>query len=339
MTSPYLGEIRMFGGAFEPISWAFCSGQLCQIDWYPELFQLFGAVFGGDGVTTFCFPDLRGRVPIHQGLGVQFGDVGGAETVQLTPDELPAHTHAVQAAGTATTPSPANAIWAENPNAATAPYRKDKADSGMAVAAVSETGGGQGHENMQPFVVMNYIIALVTGADDSTAPFIGEIRAFATTALPPGWVPCDGRALLVQQNPTFFSIIGNYFGGDGVKSFCVPNMAGAVPIHAGQGNGLTNRILGQSGGVTTVTLTSDQLPAHTHTAVCSSSVGDAYSPGAGYWAADAGGGASYVASGATTQMAAGAFGKTGGTEAHDNMQPYLAITYAIASEGVYPQRG
>src|SRR5271155_1181943 len=100
MASPYVGEIRMFGGNFAPEGWLFCDGSLLAISEYTTLFQLIGTTYGGNGQTTFALPDLRGRVPVHQGSGFVMGQQDGAETVTLTAEQLPAHTHALNATTT-----------------------------------------------------------------------------------------------------------------------------------------------------------------------------------------------------------------------------------------------
>jgi microcystin-dependent protein len=108
---PYIGEIRMFGGNFAPLSWAFCNGQTLPISEFAALFNLIGTTYGGDGQTTFALPNLQGRLPVHQGNGFAMGQVGGSETVTLTTAQLPAHPHSFQAnPGTGSQKSPANNV-------------------------------------------------------------------------------------------------------------------------------------------------------------------------------------------------------------------------------------
>ena len=119
---PFLGEIRMFGGNFAPQGWATCDGQILSIAQNTALFSLLGTTYGGNGQTTFALPDLRGRLPVHIGGGLTMGQAGGSETVILTTTNLPAHTHAANAASAATTLGPASQYWAADPGANVAPY-------------------------------------------------------------------------------------------------------------------------------------------------------------------------------------------------------------------------
>src|SRR5437762_5137132 len=104
MSSPFIGEIRMFGGNFAPVGWAFCNGQLMPIDQNDALFNLIGTTYGGDGQTTFALPNLQSRVPVHVGPGFALGQAGGAETVTLTTSQFPAHSHVPQASDISTSP-------------------------------------------------------------------------------------------------------------------------------------------------------------------------------------------------------------------------------------------
>jgi microcystin-dependent protein len=166
----FIGEIRMFGGNFAPRGWALCDGQLLPISQYTALFSLLGTTYGGDGRTTFALPDLRGRVPIHAGHGpglsdYRLGQTGGQETVTLTTQQIPAHSHTAsvsQAADSSvgTSDKPENMLPARN--AASTPQYGTTANVNMSGASVSvgNTGGNLPHENMQPYVTVNYIIAL-----------------------------------------------------------------------------------------------------------------------------------------------------------------------------------
>lgn len=159
MADPYLGEIRMFGGNFAPQGWMFCAGQTLSISENDALFTLVGTTFGGDGVTTFGLPDLRGRIPIHQGGGIVAGEIGGTETVTLSPAQLPAHTHPLLASGsTANNPNPGNNVPGES--SVISMYQSGAASAAMAAGATSSVGGNQPHDNMQPFLCINFIISL-----------------------------------------------------------------------------------------------------------------------------------------------------------------------------------
>ena len=164
MSSPYVGEIRMFGGNFAPVGWAFCDGSLQSIAQNDVLFNLIGTTYGGDGQTTFGLPDLRGRVPIHAGTGPglstrNLAETSGTESVTLTPTQMPLHAHlpiAGPAEGTAT--SPGGQSWAAS--TATLPYTASAANTTMNAGALAPTGGNQPHENMTPFLTVTFIIAL-----------------------------------------------------------------------------------------------------------------------------------------------------------------------------------
>jgi len=155
---PYLGEIRVFSFGNIPYGWAQCNGQLLSITENELLFQVLGATYGGDGVTTFALPDLQGRMPMHIGPGLSQGAHDGEETHQLTVAELPSHTHSPQGSmNFAATGNPVNAIWA---NQASAPYSTRTPNVAMHPSAIGETGDNQPHENMSPFLVFNFCIAL-----------------------------------------------------------------------------------------------------------------------------------------------------------------------------------
>lgn len=160
----------MFGGSFAPSGWAFCDGTLLPISESEVLFQLIGTTFGGDGQQTFALPDLRGRVPIHQGAGSGLstrviGETGGQESVTLTAQQIPGHSHVIQASGSAgTANTPAGNVVANGSSTSINVYRNpaDTATSQVALhgTTVASVGGNQPHENVQPTVAVSYIISL-----------------------------------------------------------------------------------------------------------------------------------------------------------------------------------
>ncbi len=163
MSDPYVGEVRLFAGNFAPLGWAFCQGQLVPISENEPLFNLIGTTYGGDGQQTFGLPDLRGRVPVHQGQGLgltprQMGEMAGVESVTLTAGQMPAHSHALRAStAAASVTTPAGALLG-----ATSVNSYDNASAGtpMAAAAITGAGGSQPHDNMAPTLALNYIISL-----------------------------------------------------------------------------------------------------------------------------------------------------------------------------------
>ena len=168
MANPYVGEIRMFAGNFAPVDWAFCDGSLLAIADNDVLFSLLGTTYGGDGQTTFALPDLRGRFPVNQGQGpglasVQIGQRSGTETVTLLTQQLPSHTHAPVANGTdGESPQPGGKTWGAYTDGMqyTPVVSGSEANTPMHGSAISSAGGGQAHENMPPFLGMNFIICL-----------------------------------------------------------------------------------------------------------------------------------------------------------------------------------
>ena len=159
MSNPYVGEIRMFGGNFAPAGWAFCQGQLIAISENDTLFNLIGTTYGGDGQSTFGLPNLQGRAPVHVGSGFVLGQMAGSETVTVTTQQLPIHTHPMAASKDAANQiTGANGVLASPVSLAT--YFNASPDTPLNAAAVAMSGGNQPHENMQPYLVINFIISL-----------------------------------------------------------------------------------------------------------------------------------------------------------------------------------
>ncbi|HEY0405182.1 MAG TPA: tail fiber protein [Pyrinomonadaceae bacterium] len=160
MAQPYVGEIRMFAGNFAPAGWMFCDGQLLPISENETLFNLIGTTYGGDGQSTFALPDLQSRIPIHQGNGIQLAETMGTETVTLTTQQIPIHTHPLIAAksnGTAT--NPGGNVLAGSVSSVQ-PYVEDQASLNTNNNNITPIGGSQPHENVQPYLCVNYIISL-----------------------------------------------------------------------------------------------------------------------------------------------------------------------------------
>ena len=161
MAQPYVGEIRMFAGNFAPAGWMFCEGQLLPISENETLFQLIGTTYGGDGESTFALPDLRGRLPIHQGNGFVQAETGGAEEITLTVQQIAAHTHAALGStntGTGTTPQ--NNVLSALPAATNSAYGTDAPLTNLDPSSVSPVGGSQPHTNFQPYLCVDFIISL-----------------------------------------------------------------------------------------------------------------------------------------------------------------------------------
>ena len=159
MAQPYVGEIRMFAGNFAPAGWMFCEGQLLPISENETLFQLIGTTYGGDGESTFALPDLRGRIPIHQGNGFILAETGGAEEITLTTSQISAHSHAMVASGRpGTVSTPQNSVLARS--ASVDLYFNGSASTSMNALAVTASGGSQPHTNFMPYLCVDFIISL-----------------------------------------------------------------------------------------------------------------------------------------------------------------------------------
>jgi microcystin-dependent protein len=159
MAQPYVGEIRMFAGNFAPAGWMFCEGQLLPISENETLFQLIGTTYGGDGQSTFGLPDLRGRIPLHQGNGFILAETGGVEEVTLTVSQIPAHSHPFLVSLTGGTGSnPQNNLPAQSPQIK--PYLEDNTNTNMNPTIIGPVGGSQPHTNFQPYLCIDFIISL-----------------------------------------------------------------------------------------------------------------------------------------------------------------------------------
>ncbi len=169
-------------------------------------------------------------------------------------------------------------------------------------------------------------------------PFVAEIRIFGFNFAPKGWALCQGQLQPISQNTALFSLLGVSFGGDGRTTFGLPNLQAVVPLGTGNGPGLTPRVIGEQSGTPSVTLLISELPAHTHNAIAAGETGNDYGPANDVWAPDAGGANEY---GAASPVALNpqSIALVGGFQPHNNMQPYVAMNYCIALQGIFPSRG
>lgn len=167
-------------------------------------------------------------------------------------------------------------------------------------------------------------------------PFVGEIRMFAGTFAPAGWMFCDGQQLPISENETLFNLIGTTYGGDGEETFALPNLQSRIPLHQGTGAGGSTYIIGETGGVEEVTLTVPQIPSHGHAAIGAAVTGDQTSaenalPASSVTITP------YLNTPPDASFHPAAIGPTGGSQPHTNLQPYLCINYIISLFGIYPQ--
>ena len=158
MAQPYVGEIRIFAGNFAPAGWMFCEGQLLPIADYQTLFQLIGTTYGGDGQSTFALPDLRGRIPLHFGNGFTLAETGGVESVTLTVQQIPAHSHPMLAS--LDVPSGLSPLGNVTGQAASKIYRAGNPTVTLNPGSMTNTGGSQPHSNFQPYLCVDFIISL-----------------------------------------------------------------------------------------------------------------------------------------------------------------------------------
>jgi microcystin-dependent protein len=301
----------MFAGNYAPHGWAFCDGQVLSVKDNPELFTVIGSAYGGDGKKTFALPDMRGRIPVHRGGGFSLGEAGGEEISDIEARHVPSHSHTSSAtyALTSALSGGSTVTIVADPRPITT-LHGPSAD----IAA----GANSAHDNMQPYLALHYIVALHSGAEATStgAPLIGEVRIFAGKHAPTGWKRCDGQTLSIEDNTELFSVLGTTYGGDGRNAFNLPDLRSRATLHAGQGEGLTLRKLGEQGGSDAVALSESQLPHHSH------QIG---SPEPG----------TVSGSLVISSVAGGhAYASTDAGEPHNNMQPYLALNYYVAVRGL-----
>ncbi len=168
-------------------------------------------------------------------------------------------------------------------------------------------------------------------------PFVGQIKMFAGNFAPRGWAFLDGQLLAISQNDALFSLLGTIYGGDGRTTFALPDLRGRLPLHVGQGPGLSNRAIGSKGGTEKETITEAQLPSHTHPMHGTTQAATDPNP-AGNALSSAGGTTPYFVDPQTEDMAASAIAATGGGGTHTNIAPFLCINYIIALFGIFPSR-
>jgi microcystin-dependent protein len=169
--------------------------------------------------------------------------------------------------------------------------------------------------------------------------FVGEIRTFPFNFAPVGWAMCNGQLMAISQNTALFSLLGTQFGGDGRTTFGLPNLQGAIPLAAGSGAGLNERIVGETGGSATAFVSVDQIPAHSHSVQCAAA-GNAFSPANAVFAGESLGNPPAYAPwpGPPAILSSSAVATTGSGQPHDNMPPYLTLNFCISLQGIFPAR-
>jgi len=173
-----------------------------------------------------------------------------------------------------------------------------------------------------------------------SAPFVAEIKIFACNFAPTGWAVCNGQLQPISQNTALFSLLGTFYGGDGKSTFALPDLQGSAPMHQGQGQGLSNRFLGEQSGTETITLLQTEMPVHAHTLQGSIDPAEVHEPAPTRALAKSSGGNSYqtTTNANLVSMDYQSLSVTGGSQPHNNMQPYLVLNFCIALQGVFPAR-
>lgn len=173
-----------------------------------------------------------------------------------------------------------------------------------------------------------------------SSPFVAEIRIWACNFAPTGWAQCNGQLLPLSQNTALFSLLGTTYGGNGASTFALPDLTGRIPMHPGQGPGLSLHDLGEQGGSDTVTLLQSEMPAHAHALrTAAGEIGEDRIPGPTEALARSTGGQLYATPGALAPLAPQALPPAGGDQPHNNLMPYLTLNFCIALQGVFPPRG
>ena len=281
MAQPYVGEIRMFAGNFAPAGWMFCEGQLLPISENETLFQLIGTTYGGDGEATFALPDLRGRIPIHQGNGFILAETGGAEEVTLTVNQIPAHTHPLLAstndAGTSRTRRQTSSRQTARRSRSTSqdvPQRRTWLPSRSA-----PVGGSQPHTNFQPYLCVNFIISLfgIFPSPDlrrarMADPFVAEIRIFPFNFAPRAGRSATASSCRCRRTRPCSRCSARPTAATAKSNFALPDLQGSAPMHPGRGRACRLHDLGETGGLETVTLLESRDPAHTHALQASNAI-------------------------------------------------------------------
>lgn len=170
-------------------------------------------------------------------------------------------------------------------------------------------------------------------------PFIGEIKMFAGNFAPQSYALCNGQVLSISQNTALFAVIGTFYGGNGQTTFALPNLQGRAPMFWGQGPGLSNHVIGEMSGANSVTLLTTQMPSHTHSLNCNADANGGGSPQSNTFTGGERGGVDvYATQAPTIAMNPQGVGQNGGSIPHNNMQPYLGLTFIIALQGIFPPR-
>ena len=370
---PFMGEIRMFAGDFAPKGWMLCNGATLGLSKYAALGDsLLHYKYGGIEHVKFCLPDLRGRAPLNQGQGkglknYPIGIREGYEKVRLTSNQIK-HRHTFRGAkkeGNALSPqgrSTANLRYDEQADKHDYFFKQPADDELVALSDGTIRLAGEEkpepHSNLMPYKVVNFIIATEGAypsereeADVSDAGYMGEIRLFPYTRPPKGWMFCDGATLSQMQYTALFSIIGDW-GRGGYQTFDLPDLQERIPLGAGKNpDSKTEFHLKDSGGADSIKLSPENLPSHSHKLMASTQKAQSYKIASNLVPAKRSYGGKkrkkIIKNGYNGPMSdtspdmpeqIGQIVSEGGGALHQNRQPYLALSFCICIDGVYPTK-
>ena len=341
-----IGTIKLVAYDFTPRGYLECDGTTLDIESHKGLYSIIGTTYGGNGETSFKLPDLAGRAPVHQGDANKLGDHGGSASVTLTNDTLAQHVHPILATeAVADKTDPTGNMLATGSSRGTKAYVPLGTNSkvNMVEHAMSETGGGEAHNNMQPYLALRFVIAKEGTLpfrnngliDDAVVDYVGDVRMMAINFAPRNWAECNGQLMDISSNQSLFSLLGTTFGGDGRKTFGLPDLRGRVPINVGTHDS-HDYVRGQKGGEESVSLTVQEIPSHFHQLDLAQTDATTENPGGNMLAANA----PVFSSGNTNaEMAASTVGEPAGAgAAHDNMMPFMPITFCVCTNGLFPSR-
>lgn len=356
----YLGEIRLFAFDYAPQGWMPCDGTILPINDNEVLFTLLGTTYGGDGVTTFALPDMRGRIPVGVGMGTglnkewKLGEKFGEEFVTLDVSNLPKHSHELY--GTTSqgnTNQPEKSLLASAPLGDFVYTLTDYFDTYMNSESTTSVGAAKPIDNMMSTMALNYCIAVkgvhpLSGEDITAEPFVGEVKIFANNFVPDGFYPCNGTFLEINRddNIPLFSVIGNKFGGFANVSFKLPYLEDAAISHRDTLHSSRQKF-GEITGYDIIQLTEDNIPPHNHDICISKRKGMTSEFSAEVFPAKG-----HKKDGTRTiplniygdvpsnsNMSPIMLTNTGGHNAdYFNEQPFISLIYCICKDGAYPTK-
>ncbi len=352
-----LGQLMLVPFDRIPNGWLPCDGHLLTKTDCPQLFAVLGKSFGGDGLTTCALPDLRGRAALSSGQGAglsmySLGQTGGSECVSLTTAQMPAHRHVLKATSQGVNAQRnVGALLADTGASAGWNVYKQGVmpDATLDTSALATAGGSQPHENRQPFLALNWVIAATVGTvpprgeGSELDVLLGSLILVPYDYEPEGFLFCQGQLLSVSAYPSLFMLLNTTYGGNGVTTFALPDLRGRTPVSAGRNPSLSRAYeLGEMAGYETVTLTAEQMPGHSHAVRGSASPANA-TTAAGHLLAKADKNTYFASQTQTTpvpdtQLSPATIELAGGFDAHNNLMPYQTLNWMIALKGTFPNR-